>query len=274
MPTIPEYRVRARNCSTDSENVIHADAPARQFGLRGGLVPGVVVFGYAVQPVIDSYGLAWLERGSVQIKLLQPVYDGDDVLVRARRDSEADPVELAVSVERGPGELCASGQAAAQHTQAAFDWEAYPERPLPIRSERPVAAPDVLAPGTVLGTVKHTLDSSQSRVFEALHERHELFVGPQALTHPAVLLELANQALMQNVKLGPWLHASSIVTNWSVVRNGEEVQVRSRIAACYERKGHEFVVLDVVILGPPQRVIQQVTHTAIFRPRFVRDHTM
>ncbi len=274
MTMIPEYRVSARNCSTDSENVIHADAAARQYGLRGGLVPGVVIFGYAIQPVIDLYGLAWLERGTVQIKLLQPVYDGDDLVVRARRDSEADPIEFAVSVEPGPGELSASGQAALQHTEAAFDWNAYRERPVPLRSERPVATSDVLAPGTVLGTMKHTLDSSQSRAFQALDQPHQLFVGPQALAHPAVLLELANQALMQNVKLGPWLHASSIVTNWSTVRNGEEVQVRSRVAACYERKGHEFVVLDLVIIGPAQRLIQQVTHTAIFRPRFVRDHTM
>lgn len=273
MTALPEHRVRARNHSTDSENTIHADEAARQFGFQGGLVPGIVVFGYAIKPVIDSFGLAWLERGCARIKLQQPVYDGDAVVVRAHPNSETHALELALSVERGPDLLCATGEAALVQMRIACDLQSYPELPLPPRSERPQASRDVLAPGTVLGTVNQKLDSSQSRVFAALHETNPLFLGPRALAHPAMLLELANQALMQNVRLGPWLHAASALTNWSTVRNGEEVQLRSRVAECYERKGHEFVVLDLVLIGAGNRLIQHVTHTAIFRPKFVRDYT-
>ncbi len=272
MTALPEYRVRARNCSTDSENTIHADEAARQFGFQGGLVPGIVVFGYAIKPLIDSYEMAWLERGTIRIKLQQPVYDGDELVVRAFRHSESGPVEIALSAERGPELLCASGEAALMPTgvvQVPHDLQSYPEFPLPRPTERPMASRDQLAPGTVLGTLNKRLDSSQSRVFAALNETNPLFLGPRALAHPAVLLELANQALMQNVRLGPWLHAASTVTNWSAARNGDDVQVRSRVAECYERKGHEFVVLDLVLLGAGDRLIQHVTHTAIFRPKFV-----
>ena len=269
MTTLPEYRVRARNFSTESENTIHADEAARQFGFQGGLVPGIVVFGYAIKPVIDSYGLAWLERGYVRIKLQQPVYDGDAVVVHAHGSSETDALELALSVERGPDLVCATGEAALVQTRVPCDLQSYPESPLPPKSERPQASRDILAPGTVLGTVNQRLDSSQSRVFAALNEANPHFLGPRAMAHPAVLLELANQALMQNVRLGPWLHAASTVTNWSAARNGDDVQVRSRVAECYERKGHEFVVLDLVLLGAGDRLIQHITHTAIFRPKFV-----
>ena len=261
MTVLPEYRVRARNCSTDSENTIHADEAARQYGFQGGLVPGIVVFGYAIKPLLDAYGLAWLERGSVRIKLQQPVYDGDDVVVRAG------PIDIALSVERGPEVLCAIGEAFLAPTQE--DLQDYPEAPLPAAGERPMASRDVLTLGKVLGTVQQTLDSSTSKVFAALNETNPLFLGSRAMAHPAVLLELANQALMQNVKLGPWLHAASTVTNASTARNGDHVHVRSRVASCYERKGHEFVVLDLVILHDDGRLIQHVTHTAIYRPNFV-----
>jgi hypothetical protein len=73
--------------------------------------------------------------------------------------------------------------------------------------------------------------------------------------------------LMSNVKLGPWIHTSSDVINRSAVRNGEEVSVRGRVRDCFERKGHEFVVLDVLVVANGDRVVQQVRHTAIYRPR-------
>lgn len=272
MIALAEYRVRARNCSTDSENTIHADEAARQFGFRGGLVPGIVVYGYALTPVLRLYGPAWLERGAVHIKLQQPVYDGDAVLVRSQTVPEAGPVEITLSVQPEDENVCATAQAKLAPVGAKPQSprvDDYPERPLPKQMERPPASFETLIPGTALGTVRQKLDSTQSRVFAALETTDRLFLGPDALAHPAMLLELANQALMQNVRLGPWLHAASTVTNWSSARNGEDVQVRSRVEACFERKGHEFVILDLVIAGPDRRLIQHVSHTAIFRPNFV-----
>ena len=36
---------------------------------------------------------------------------------------------------------------------------------------------------------------------------------------------------------------------------------------CFERKGHEFVVLDLLVVANGDRIVQQVRHTAIYRPR-------
>jgi len=43
--------------------------------------------------------------------------------------------------------------------------------------------------------------------------------------------------------------------------------VRGRILDCYERKGHEFVVLNLLLVANGERMIQQVRHTAIYKPR-------
>jgi len=72
--------------------------------------------------------------------------------------------------------------------------------------------------------------------------------------------------LMHNVALGPWIHASSELTNFSLARDGEEITVRGSIAEQFERKGHEFVVLDL-LLTASDRLVQQVRHTAIYMIR-------
>src|SRR4051812_14593576 len=87
-PTFSQvYRVRARNTATDSENRIHDDATAARYGFRGGLVPGITVYGYMTVPVVAAFGRAWLERGAMQIKFIQPIYEGDEVIVRTVIDT-------------------------------------------------------------------------------------------------------------------------------------------------------------------------------------------
>lgn len=259
--------MRARNCAMDSENRIHADEVARKFGFRGGLVPGVVVFGYAIEPVIESYGLDWLQRGQVHIKLQQPVFEGDELLVRT--DAETSPGSLTITVFTERESVCAIAEATLESEGRELPGlDDYPAKPLPNESERPLAERRLFAPGTVLGTLEHRVNSAESKVFASVDEKSPVFLGPNALVHPAVLLELANRVLMRNFRLGPWLHAASAVKQWNMLRDGTDVQVRARIADCFERKGHEFVVLDLVIAAA-NRVIQHVQHTAIYRPQFI-----
>ena len=82
MRSIPVYRVRAENIAAESDNKIHDDRVAATYGFRGGLVPGVTVYGYMMVPIIEM-APEWVERGSAQLRLMEPFYDGDEVLVRA-----------------------------------------------------------------------------------------------------------------------------------------------------------------------------------------------
>src|SRR6201988_3200722 len=77
------HRVEAFNTAKDSENKIHDDAVARQFGFTGGLVPGVEVYAYMTHLPVQHWGRAWLERGAAECRLLKPVYDGDTAVVTA-----------------------------------------------------------------------------------------------------------------------------------------------------------------------------------------------
>ena len=145
----------------------------------------------------------------------------------------------------------------------------YPLAPLPADAERPPAVRAAFVIGAPLGTLRETLDPQYGALLDKLDERLALYRGADALAHPVALLERSNHLLMRNVKLGPWIHTASELVNHSAARNGELIEARGRIAACFERKGHEFVVLDILLMAGSARIVQQVRHTAIYRPRFV-----
>ena len=66
--------------------------------------------------------------------------------------------------------------------------------------------------------------------------------------------------------LGPWIHVGSRVTRFHAVPDDSLVETRARVAELFERKGHSFVVLDVLWLVDGE-VAMHATHTAIYRLR-------
>ncbi len=248
--------VHAVNTAADSENKIHDDAIAAVYGFRGGLVPGVTVYGYMTLPVLKFFGERWLERGRAMVRFKEPVYDGEEVMIEAY---EKDSGQLEVIL----GNRRARGVAWLESDVPLI--EQYASHPLPPENQRPQASHEALARGTILGTLTTTLDLATDRMSAPLSAA----LGEQRAAHPAVLLSLANQLLAHNVVLGPWIHAASDVTNFSRAHDGETLTVRGRVAEQYERKGHEFVVLDV-LTSCGERPIQQVLHTAIWQPRVER----
>ena len=266
------YRVQARNTATDSENRIHDDETAARYGFRGGLVPGITVYGYMTVPVVAVYGRAWLERGAMQIKFIQPVYEGDEVIVRSIADTsstDAPLAKLSITAERGDGTVCAVATATLNERSAAPHLADYPFAPLPTDAARPLAASESFVAGDVLGTLRETLNLQDKSLLDQLDERLAIYRGPEPPAHPVALLERANRLLMRNFKLGPWIHAASELVNYSTAHDGDVIEARGRIADCFARKGHEFVVLDILLTTDGARPVQQVRHTAIYRPRFV-----
>jgi len=271
--SLPIYRVRARNTAVESENKIHDDRVAARFGFRGGLVPGVIVYGYMTVPIVAEFGRGWLERGSMQVKFHQPFYEDEFAIVRAEVDRGSEPVNAAVRAEREDGSVPATGLATVNDDsrwlgEALLD--VYPEAPLPPVEARPPASRETLAPGRLLGTLRETLDLKDTGLLENIGERLPIYYGAAAVAHPAILLGLANRILVRNFELGPWIHTASDLINHSLARDGEQITVRGRIKDRFERRGHEFVVLDLLVVANDTRVVQQVRHTAIYLPRAAR----
>lgn len=260
------YEVRANNLSRASENRIHDDEVARRFGFTGALVPGVEVHAYACHPVVARWGQDWLAHGAAECRFLKPVYDGALVIATAEPEGEA---ALALRVESG-GALCATGRAwMPADASAAADAAAAQDRPWnPPPAERPAASEATLAPGTWLCTAPERITAEVlADYLRGIAETEPLYAAA-GLVHPGLILRLCNRALTQNVVLGPWIHAGSMVRNLSPARAGDTFTVRARVLANEERKRHRFVELDALVVEEERRrAVAHVLHTAIWRPR-------
>ena len=93
----------------------------------------------------------------------------------------------------------------------------------------------------------------------------------EGLVHPGQILRLANQALVQNVVLGPWIHVGSKLRNYAAVHVGQQLTLRSRITSNAVSKGHAIVEFDAIVVADGQRSVAEITHVAIWRPRQVSE---
>jgi hypothetical protein len=235
------FLVRAHNAATDSENKIHDDQIAAAYGFRGGLVPGVTVYGYMVPAVLEQMGRDWLEHGSINVRFHSPCYEGDTVLARCNGS--------AVSAEQEDGSLYASGTVAIE-ANADQPVASFPLHPLPEADKRPVASSSTILPGTPLGSLREALDVSESN---AIPER---------------LLRMANEILVQNFRMSPWIHAGSEVHHHRLVECREEITVSGVIQECFERKGRKFAVAGIQMAasrGALLAPVATVRHTFIYR---------
>ena len=98
---LPEYRIKARNTSTQSENAIHHDDVARSYGFAGGLVPGVTVYAYVTHPLVAAWGPDWLERGTASVRFTKPLFEGDEAVVGGPTGVAAEGATATVSVRTG-----------------------------------------------------------------------------------------------------------------------------------------------------------------------------
>src|SRR6476659_8585149 len=121
MTTPTSYTVRARNLAPDSDNKIHDDAVAKQFGFTGALVPGVEVFAYATQPFAAAWGEEFLSRGLMDMRFRRPVYDGEDVTVESKENNDGYDVT--------DDEVRALGHAALADAPGDVDLSRYVETP-------------------------------------------------------------------------------------------------------------------------------------------------
>jgi len=267
---LASYRVTAANSAAASENKIHDDTVAQQYGFAGGLVPGVTVYAYMMRPVAEALGREWLERGTATVRLLKPFYEGEVVTVETTVTSVDDRVvALDVGARNPAGELCASGTATLPNQVAEPpDVSRFPHAPRP--AERPPVSEEVLRNISVLGSIDEEYAAeAASRFVAEINDDLPLWRGAEAPAHPGFLIRYANAILSTNVLLNPWIHVSSEVTNYRPVRPGTHLSVRGRVTDLFERKGHKFVRLDMLVVDGAERPVMLVDHTAIYEPRRV-----
>ncbi len=265
---LPEHRSFAQNGAAHSENKIHDDTVARQYGFSGGLVPGVTVHAYMTRPLVTAFGRDWVERGTISTRFNKPFYEGGLVIARAFVTAVSEKgIEAELQALNEHEDICAVGTASlpAEAREAPPPGE-FPEASLPAM--RPPATASILGEMNVMGSLTQTWDPDQNEAFlDEIEDDLPLWRGPEAVLHPGYLIRFANTILVRNVELGPWIHVSSDVTHFRAIPTGVGFTTRGRVLETFERKGHKFAVLDVLVATDSGEPAMRARHTAIYEVR-------
>jgi acyl dehydratase len=252
--------VAYNRAAVGNPNPVHDPEFARSVGFKGGLVPGVDVFAYLVRAPMDAWGSRWLGEGGLEARFVNPVYDGDSITIRASQSES----RMKIEAVNAAGVVCATGAAEGRIAEPPPDPDRWPEKPLP--DVLLPATPEALAASPVLGSLLVSVTEEDGRQQLAdVREPSDLYTR-ERIVHPGHLLRFADSILAANVLLPPWMHVSSRARFFNVVHWGEQLTVRAMRGELFEKKGHRFVQLDVLVAGAKGPVLRVEPYTAIYAP--------
>ena len=261
------HTLTAHNDAAASANKIHDDTIARQYGFRGGLVPGISVYAYMTYPLVHNFGAAWLTQGTARVQLAKPIYEGDQVTVTGTVNAVAESgMHFDLASMNTEGVACGIGTATLPTAS----------NPSPDLAEIPVGprqAPRVpisweaVVVGQPLPLLTLTVTQQDNEEYCHTHtDDLALYRGTRGFVHPGMLLRQCNRIFSEHFILGPWIHVASDLTTYRPCQVGEPLEIRGVPVEKFAKKGHAFTVLDILILTAGEAV-QRVKHTCIFRPR-------
>jgi hypothetical protein len=258
------YKVIAHNYAHDSENKIHDDKTAALYGFKGGLVPGVADYGYLSRAALQTWGDSWLRGGSMEAKFIKPIYHGE--VATAVATSDGDPELVTLSLLNPEGMNCAVGQAHLHGGVQAPKIGDYPHHAPLAPSTLPLPEIESFIAGRALGAIDYIHDEQEAReLSQSLFVEALPCVDGKANWHPALCLSYANRIVKSNVQLGAWVHTASRVDYFDQPAQGEQISLRGKVAATYDKRGHVVSELDLAMFAGGERTLVKILHTAIIR---------
>jgi hypothetical protein len=262
-----DYRIRAVNDAKTSENRIHSDTIARQFGFEGALVSGVSVFGYLTHPLVARFGADWFRNGIAEVRFIKPAYEGDEITIStAAPESGLPSGRYRASAVNDRGEQLAQLEYWKPQTMPELDPRSGQPAPRGSTGPRPDISWDAIkvdrpAPIYDFGI----LPVVQKQGLEIMRDELPLYrSGKYPIVHPYLLLKEANYALMRLYVLHAWIHVGSRVVLREPIYVYEDVQEVTTPIEKWTRKGHEFIRLYNVFWSQGTAKLE-IEHTAIFR---------
>ena len=264
---LPLYEVRTHNTHSSSENRMHSDDVAAAYGFKGALVPGVTVFSHMTQPLMAKYGAEWLARGSAEVEFAKPAYEGELLSINTASAAGANSYALTCVNEQGVELARMSAQL---HDASPVADKRAAIEPAAATGERPEVTWDLMELGKPFPALawKPTRADNLQWCADSRDELPIYREGAAPVLHPGFVLRQANLVLRNRFTLPAWIHTDSRIAFHAIARAGEVFEVRAIPEEKWQRKGHEFVRLYVCILRGG-RVVTEILHTAIFRPRKV-----
>lgn len=267
--TQPAHTGIARNYATTHENRIHDDDVAAKFGFKGGLVPGVTVFGLTSIPVTQAQGASCLTGHTLHTRFLKPAYHNETLQVFTATEKNVTDAkcfnadnQLLCTLQVVPGvapsqlndfgfDLNSQAIASSRENRPEISSSSiHVNEPFPVRPWRP------------------TLEDNAQFAAE-VDDANPLFSATaananQPLVHPHLFLSQANMVLMDEFEMPAWMHVGSEVRLHAPLVVNREYRVFAQPIKQWERKGHEFITVYMAF-EHEGAAVTEILHTAIYR---------
>lgn len=249
----------------DISNPIHSTEVARDYGFERALVGGVSVYGWCARSIVESLGDDWLDFGWAEINFRRPVYPGDEVTVSVVAGGAA-PASL--SLANGDGDVCVRGTVGLG--EAPFlPGMSLPSRVEPVQPAEPHTplTPETAPVGQDLPPMLLRYDEETARQYLDEKQRDDgpPWAGPGARIHPGWLAARMTPLLHHTYVYGPAIHARSEIQHLAPAYVGQDVVITGHFVETYERKGHQYGIVDGLILGEDGTHLARIRHTTIFQ---------
>ncbi|MCU1393612.1 MAG: uncharacterized protein JWM34_2040 [Ilumatobacteraceae bacterium] len=228
------WTVTARNLPEHAINPIHTDDGARAVGFPRALIAGVTTYAYLTHPIMEAWGIDWLESGGGEVRFKSPVFLDDEVVCRPEPFGDEALVSALVGEE----------------TRALF-------RAIPDSGPAPASRD-----GEVLKPRRIHLEGEFSDEYGVRAGDDLDTYARRGLVHPAVWPALANHLVHTQVARGSWIHTHSVIRHHALVPVGSYADVTGVVVRRVDSSAGERAVLDVRI-EVEDRVVASLEHHAV-----------
>ena len=249
--------------SLEIGNIIHSTEGAARFGYSGPLVGGVTVYAWSVAALVEALGDAWLDEGWVEFQLRRPVYPGEIITTRVTPNGG----DVEFTMTKATGDIAVRGSAGLGIADFYAEISAANNRtPQPRPDDRPFITRAVAPIGKDLPAMENDLTVAEAEryAYEFARDPDPRWRGANGRVHPAWIALRANR-LLEHTWRYTAIHASSQIQHLAPVHPDQRILVSGCIQSGYERKGHEYAVLDVTLSSPDGRDLARLRQPTIYQ---------
>ncbi len=243
---ITGWTAQALNTAPDSQNEIHGEVISKKYGFKGGLVPGVTISAYLIQPAVVAWGMDWLSRGTAHVRVVKPLYDKEHFEVVINREIQ-NGYEAEICNEDGTISATAMVSLAAGAPAA------------PVRRNDPIAEQGFVGPKASFESFERLKKSgcqayryrwgADYRTHAYLRDSTQMppLLSPEGegYAHMSFLLGCSNWILASNAQMNPWVHLETRSQNFRAVPTDTSIITEMAVLQYFEKKGHEFIDVNV-----------------------------
>ena len=263
--TLPRHQVVTHNDATATENKIHSDEIAKKYGFRGGLVPGVTVFGHMTYPLVAEFGERWLAKAVGEVRLHKPAYEGEQLTV----DSQSDGAGYLITARNDAGEVLARLTTHIPDRSPAPDprWRTTPSAGNPPREE--IAAGNIVVDRPLAALRLQPEVADNLSIAAHLSDDLPIYSKPAAdivarPVHPLWFARACNRAFTARWIMPAWIHVGTEFVLHRPLRVTQNVEIRAIPTRVWTHKGHEFATLYLAFLIDGD-LAAEARHTAIYK---------